>query len=147
MKVILQKDHEGLGRIGDVVRVADGYGFNYLIPRGIALPADEGNVGRMDHLKRVSEQKRRKALQEARSEADRINGTAISIRRKAGEEDKLFGSVTNRDIADALAAEGIEVDRRNVILEEPIRSIGVFTVPVQVHRDVEARLKVYVIRE
>jgi large subunit ribosomal protein L9 len=147
MKVILQQDHEGLGRIGDVVRVSDGYAFNLLIPRGIAIRADEGNVRQMEHLKRLTEVKRKAQLEQARAEADRINGTAISIKRSAGEEDKLFGSVTNRDIAEALAAEGIEIDKRRILLEEPIKTIGVFTVPVRVHRDVEAKLKVYVIRE
>ncbi|MFH1466243.1 MAG: 50S ribosomal protein L9 [Pseudomonadota bacterium] len=147
MKVILQQDHEGLGRIGDIVKVSDGYAFNLLIPRGIAIRADEGNVRQMEHVRRLTEAKRKAQFEEARVEADRLNGTAISIKRKAGDEDKLFGSVTNRDIAEALAAEGIEIDRRKIILEEPIRAIGVFTVPVRVHRDVEAKLKVYVIRE
>ncbi|MBN1336306.1 MAG: 50S ribosomal protein L9 [Deltaproteobacteria bacterium] len=147
MKVVLQRDFEGLGRIGDVVKVADGYGFNFLIPRGIAVLADEGNVRHLDHLKRLAEQKRRQALKDAESQADRINGMAISLRRKAGEEDRLFGSVTHRDIVEALAQEGIEIDRHAIVLEEPIKTIGVFNVPVRVHTDVEARLKVYVIRE
>jgi len=147
MKVILQQDFEGLGRIGDVVKVSDGYAFNLLIPRGIAVRADEGNVRQMEHVKRLTEVRRKAQLEAARVEADRLNGTAVSIKRKAGEEDKLFGSVTNRDIADALAAEGIEIDRRKIVLDEPIRAIGVYTVPVRVHRDVEAKLKVYVIRE
>ncbi len=147
MKVILQKDYDGLGRIGDVVKVSDGYAFNFLIPRGIAVRADEGNVREMRHLERLTDLKRKSMLEEARVEADRINGTAISLKRLAGEEDKLFGSVTNRDIVEALAAEGIEIDRRDIVLEEPIRSIGVYNVPVRVHQDVEAKLKVYVIRE
>ena len=147
MKVVLQKDFEGLGRIGDVVKVADGYGFNFLIPRGIAVLADEGNVRQLAHLKRLAEQVRKQLLKDAQGQADRLNGMAISLRRKAGEEDRLFGSVTNRDIADALAAEGVEVDRRTIVLDEPIKTIGVFTVPVRVHAEVEARLKVYVIRE
>jgi len=147
MKVVLQRDFEGLGRIGDVVRVADGYGFNFLIPRGVAVLADEGNVRHLAHQKRLAEQKRRQMLKDAQAQADRLNGMAISLRRKAGEEDKLFGSVTHRDIADALAAEGVEVDRHAIVLDEPIKTIGVFSVPVRVHADVEARLKVYVIRE
>ena len=147
MKVILQQDFEGLGAIGDVVKVSDGFGFNFLIPRGIAAPADEDNVRQHEHVKRLTEVKRRNLLSEAQREADRINGAAVSIRRKAGEEDKLFGSVTNRDIAEALEADGIHVDRRQIVLEEPIKAIGVFNVPVRIHRDVEARLKVYVIRE
>ena len=147
MKVILQQDLEGLGKIGEVVKVADGYAFNFLIPRGLAARADEKNVAQLTHLKALTDQKKRRHLREAQSEADRLNGVAISLRRKTGDEDRLFGSVTNRDIADALAAEGIEVDRRNILLEEPIKAIGVYTVPVRIHAEVEARLKVYVIRE
>ena len=147
MKVILQKDHEGLGRIGDVVRVSDGFAFNFLLPRGIAVPADEGNVRQMEHLKRLTESKRKAQVEKARVEAERINGTAVSIKRVVGEDDKLFGSVTNRDIAEALAAEGIEIDKRRIVLDEPIKTIGVFSVPVRIHQDVEAKLKVYVIRE
>jgi large subunit ribosomal protein L9 len=147
MKVILQQDFDGLGRIGDIVKVSDGYAFNFLIPRGIAMQAGEGNVRQMEHLQRLTEAKRKAMLDQARVEADRINGTAVSLKRLAGEEDKLFGSVTNRDIAEALAAEGIEIDKRNIVLDEPIRTIGVYNVPVRIHADVEAKLKVYVIRE
>jgi large subunit ribosomal protein L9 len=147
MKVILQQDFEGLGRIGDVVKVSDGYAFNFLIPRGIAMQAGEGNVRHMEHVRRLTEAKAKTLLEAARVEADRINGTAVSLKRRAGEEDKLFGSVTNRDIAEALEAEGIVIDRRDIVLEEPIRTIGVYNVAVRVHRDVEAKLKVYVIRE
>jgi large subunit ribosomal protein L9 len=147
MKVILQQDFDGLGRIGDIVKVSDGYAFNFLIPRGIAIQAAESNVRQMEHLRRLTETRRKAMLEEARVEADRINGTAISLKRLAGEEDKLFGSVTNRDIAEALEAEGIQIDKRAIVLEEPIRTIGVYNVPVRIHRDVEAKLKVYVIRE
>ena len=147
MKIILQKDMEVLGHIGDVVKVADGYALNFLIPRGIAILADERNVAHMGHLKRVVAQKKKRQMSDAQKEADRLNGTAISIRRQTGEDDKLFGSVTNRDIAEALEAEGIKIDKRTIVLDEPIKTIGVFTVPVRVHPGVEARLKVYVIRE
>jgi len=147
MQVILQKDFDGLGSIGDIVKVSHGYAFNFLIPRGIAVQAADGNVRHMEHLRRLTEAKRKTMLDAARVEADRINGTAVSLKRRAGEEDKLFGSVTNRDIAEALAAEGIEIDKRNIVLEEAIRTIGVYNVPVRIHRDVEAKLKVYVIRE
>ncbi len=147
MKVILQQDFDGLGRIGDIVKVSDGYAFNFLIPRGIAMQAAESNVRQMEHLQRITESKRKTMLEAARVEADRINGTAVSLKRLAGEEDKLFGSVTNRDIAEALAAEGIEIDKRDIVLEEPIRTIGVYNVSVRIHADVEAKLKVYVIRE
>lgn len=147
MKVILQKDLETLGHIGDVVKVSDGYAINFLIPRGFAILADEKNVAHMDHLKRVVASRKKRQQAEAQKEADRINGSAVSIKRQTGEDDKLFGSVTNRDIAEALEAEGITVDKRTIVLDEPIRTIGVFTVPVRIHPSVEAKLKVYVIRE
>jgi large subunit ribosomal protein L9 len=147
MKVILQKDFESLGHIGDTVKVSDGYGQNFLIPRGIAVRADVKNVAQMAHLRNMAEAEKKRARSDAQTLADRINGTAISLRRAAGDEERLFGSVTNRDIAEALAAEGIELDRKLVVLEEPIKTIGVFSVPVRLHPEVEARIKVYVIRE
>jgi large subunit ribosomal protein L9 len=146
MQVILKQDVPKLGNAGDIVRVAPGYGRNYLIPRGLAVPATAGSVSQVEHQTRIAESIRRKQLSGAEALAEQIEGTAVSIRREAGEDDKLFGSVTNRDIAEALAAEGIEVDRRIIQLEEPIKAIGLFTVPVRLHRDVIAKLRVYVIR-
>jgi large subunit ribosomal protein L9 len=147
MKVILQKDVEGVGHVGDIVRVADGYATNYLIPRSYAIPADEKNVRNFAHVQKLAEAEKKRQRATAQALADRINGCAISLRRQAGEEDRLFGSVTNRDIAEALLSEGIEVDRRAILLEEPIRTIGVFSVPIRLHAEIDARLKVYVIRE
>jgi len=146
MLVILKQEVANLGDAGDIVKVADGYGRNFLIPRGMAIPASEGSVAQVEHQKRVAESIRRKQLQGANELAQRLEGTAVSIRRETGEDDKLFGSVTNRDIAEALAAEGIEVDRRSIQLPEPIKAIGLFTVPVRLHRDVTANVRVYVIR-
>ena len=147
MKVILQSDVDNLGSVGDVVTVADGYGRNFLIPRGLALLADESNVKRLEHQKRVTAHRRSRLEGEATELAGRLAETAISLKRAAGEEDKLFGSVTNRDIADALKDEGFDIDRRNIVLDEPIRNIGVFTVPIKVGMGVDASVKVYVIRE
>lgn len=146
MLVILKQEVANLGDAGDIVKVADGYGRNFLIPRGLAIPASAGSVAQVEHQKRVAESIRRKQMQGAQELAQRLEGTAISIRRETGEDDKLFGSVTNRDIAEALAAEGIEVDRRLIQLPEPIKAIGLFTVPVRLHREVTANVRVYVIR-
>lgn len=146
MLVILKQEVANLGDTGDVVKVAPGYGRNFLIPRGLAITASEGSVRELEHQKRMAEAIRRKQMQGAKELAERIEGTAISIRRETGEDDKLFGSVTNRDIVEALAAEGIEVDRRVIQLDEPIRSIGLFTVPARLHREVTANIRVYVIR-
>lgn len=147
MKVILQQDVPHLGRVGDIVKVRDGYGRNFLVPRGMAVVADERNVRRLDHQKREASAKATRILAEARAAAERIGQTAVSIKVQAGDEGKLFGAVTNRDIVDALAAEGVVVDRRQVDLAEPIKQIGVFTVPVRLHPEVEAAVKVYVIQQ
>lgn len=146
MKVILQEDVANLGTTGTVVEVADGFGRNYLLPRNLAVLADVRNTRRTEHVKRLAAARQTKILASAKELAAKISGTAVSIKRQAGAEDKLFGSVTNQDVQEALAAQGVEVDRRNIVLAEPIRNIGVFQVPVRVHKDVEASVKVYVIR-
>ncbi len=146
MNVILQQDVPNLGKVGDIVRVKDGYGRNFLVPRGLAVIADNRNVRRLEHQKRMAAAQAAKVLAAAKAEAERLSSTAVTIRAQAGEEGKLFGAVTNRDIADALAAEDIHIDRRHIHLEEPIRNLGVFTIPVKLAREVEAQVKVYVIQ-
>lgn len=147
MKVILQEDVKNVGNVGDVVNVADGYGRNFLIPRGLAVLADESNVKRLEHQKRVTAHKRAKLEKQAQELAEKLSTAAVSIKRAAGDEDKLFGSVGNRDIAEALEAEGYAIDRKNIVLDEPIRNIGVFNVPVKLPMGIKASVKVYVIRE
>ncbi len=148
MKVILQEDVSNLGTIGDVVNVSDGYGRNFLIPRGLAVRADEKNVRQLEHTLRVISRKKATQLAEAQAVASKLDGVAVSIKRTAGEDsDKLFGSVTNRDVAEALAAEGYEVDKRAIELTEPIKSIGIFQIAVRLHSEISASVKVYVIRE
>lgn len=146
MRVILKSEVANLGDAGDIVNVKPGYGRNFLIPRGLAIPATEGSIHQVEHQKRVADAIRRKNLALAKELQGRLEGTAISIRRETGEDDRLFGAVTNRDVADALASEGIDVDRRAIQLDEPIKNIGLFTVPVRLHRDVTASVRVYVIR-
>lgn len=146
MRLILKSEVRNLGDAGDIVSVKPGYGRNFLIPRGLAIPATEGSVHQVEHQKKVADSIRRKNLGSAKELKDKLEGTAVSIRRETGEDDKLFGSVSNRDVAEALAAEGIEVDRRSIQLDDPIRSIGLFTVPVRLHREVTANVRVYVIR-
>ena len=146
MKVILQADVDNLGTTGDVKDVADGYGRNFLLPRQLAVIADARNVNRLAHQKRVASARQTKLMAAAKETADKISKTPVSIKRQAGEGDKLFGSVSNIDIAEALAASGVEVDRKAIVLDEPIRSIGVYQVAVKVLRGVDASVKVYVIR-
>lgn len=148
MKVILQEDVSNLGSAGQVIDVADGYGRNYLLPRKFAVLADDRNMRRLEHQRRLTAARQARMLADAQALAQRIGSMAITIKRQtsADEKDKIFGSVTNQDIAEALASHKIEVDRRTIHLNEPIRNIGVFTVPVKLLKGVETTIKVYVTR-
>lgn len=145
MQVILKVDVPDLGDAGDIVKVSPGYGRNFLIPRGLAIPSSEGSLRDLESRQRVAAAIKRKQLQVAQTLADALQNVSVTIRRKAADNEKLFGSVTNRDIAEALAAEGFELDRRVILLEEQIRNVGLFTVPIRLHREVDASVRVYVI--
>jgi large subunit ribosomal protein L9 len=147
MEVILREDVKTLGKAGELVRVRPGYARNYLLPQGLAYEASEGNKKRI-----AGEQKARtaKAAEEragAEAEAAKLGAVAVTIRAKAGEEGKLFGSVTSQDIADALAAQGQAVDKRRIELEHPIKMLGWHTVPVRLHSEVMAEVRVQVVPE
>jgi large subunit ribosomal protein L9 len=146
MRVILKTEVPNLGRAGELVKVSPGYGRNFLIPRGLALAASEGNVKEAQHQQRMAEAIQRKEHSGAVALSETIQNTPVSIRRKAGEDDKLFGSVTKKDISEALAAEGIELDRRAIQLEDNIKAVGLYNVPVRLTSDVTAEIRVYVIR-
>ena len=143
-RVILQENVENLGSTGDIVKVRDGYARNFLVPRGLAVVADGRNVRRLNHQKRLAESRKLKALAAARALAEQLSSAAVTINKEAGEDNKLFGSVTNRDIAEALAADGFEVDRRLIHIDEPIRTLGVKQVLVKIHAEVQTPLTVYV---
>jgi large subunit ribosomal protein L9 len=143
-RVILQESVENLGSTGDIVKVRDGYARNFLVPRGLAVVADERNVRRLNHQKRLAESRKLKALSVAQALAEQLSSAAVTINKEAGEDNKIFGSVTNRDIAEALAADGFEVDRRLIHIDEPIRTLGVKQVLVKIHADVQTPLTVYV---
>jgi large subunit ribosomal protein L9 len=147
MKVILLEEVDKLGRAGDQVEVADGYARNYLLPTRKAVAATRAHLKSLDHLLRQNRRREDRLLEVARGTASRIAEAVVRIGRRAGEQDKLFGSVTNQDIAQALAAQGLEVDRKKILLEEPIKALGRYTVPVRLHRDVVAELTVVVERE
>ncbi|HUK56090.1 MAG TPA: 50S ribosomal protein L9 [Nitrospiria bacterium] len=146
MKVILREDVDALGRMGDLVSVSDGYARNFLIPKKKAVEATTKNVKVMEHEKRLISDKARKMKKEFETLAEKINGTPITIPVQVGEEGKLFGSVTNKDIAEALSKEGIEIDKRKIQLESPLKEVGSFTLPVQVYHDVKAHLKLTLIK-
>ncbi len=144
MEVILREHVDNLGRRGDLVKVADGYARNYLLPRKLALLATDGNKKVIEREKVKFDAKEAEEQKVAQAVADRLAAVEIEITRKVGETDALFGSVTNADVADALAAKGFDIDRRKIQLHEPIKKLGDYTVPVKLHRDVTVPLKVKV---
>jgi large subunit ribosomal protein L9 len=147
MKVILSQDVRAVGKVGDLVKVSDGYARNYLIPRRLAMIATEKRVKEFKHLQGVAEAKKKKAVVAAKKIADKVAGLTITIKSQAGENDKLFGSVTNNDIALELAKAGYKVERRDVHIEEPIKVLGQYRVKVKITTGVEAEVKVNVERE
>ena len=144
MKVILKEDVQNLGIIGTVVDVANGYGRNYLIPRKLAVEANPKNLKQFEHHKKIILAKAEKIKIAAGEVGDEISALSLVIEAKAGEEDKLFGSVTTKDIAEAISKQGLEVDKRKIILKEPIKRLGTYDVSVKVHQDVTATVKVEV---
>jgi len=145
IEVILREDVPSLGRAGELVRVRPGYARNYLLPKGLAFEATEGNRRRIAAETRVREARRQAERVEAEGLAARLASVTLTIASKAGEEGKLFGSVTAQDIADALAAQGLAVDRRRIELEHPIKALGTHTVPVRLHPEVHAEVRVHVV--
>ncbi len=144
MKLILREDVEHLGKGGELVEVKKGYGRNYLLPRGLAVLANPKNVRELDHQKKMAEAKAAKLRASAEAIAKRLADTPVTLRRKVGEQDKLYGSVTALDIVEALAVRGLQLDRRLIDLPEPLKTIGEFQVPVKLHREVIAMAKVKV---
>ncbi|HLW99755.1 MAG TPA: 50S ribosomal protein L9 [Candidatus Acidoferrales bacterium] len=147
MQIILQEDVEKLGTRGQVVEVAEGYARNYLLPRNLALPASAGNLKRLEKIRTVLAKKTATERDQAQKYAEVLNGVTVSLVRKAGETDQLFGSVTTADLAEELAKLGHEVDKRKIQLDEPIKLLGEFQVTVKLYTDVAAQFKVIVTRE
>jgi large subunit ribosomal protein L9 len=147
MEVILREHVDNLGRRGDVVKVAEGYARNYLLPRKLALAVTDGNKRQIEREKKVAEVKDAEEKQQADAVAARIAQTELEIARRVGENDTLYGSVTSADIAHALEAKGFSVEKRRITLPEPLKSLGEFTVPIKIHRDVTAQVKVKVVAD
>lgn len=147
MQVILREEIDTLGKIGDVVKVADGYARNYLVPMKKAIEATPKNVHAMDHAKKMVSDRLRKLKKEATAEADKIKAVSVTIKVKTGEEGKLFGAVTSKDIAEAVQAQGVVIDKRKIVLDEPIKRVGDYTVTVKLHADITAEIKVSVVAE
>src|SRR5574338_903328 len=147
MKVILRQDFESLGKIGEVVDVKDGYARNYLFPRGLAYAALTGNIKALDEEKKSVEKRNLQELKAAETLAAELETVSITIPVQVGEEDKIFGTVTTQMIADALKEKSYDIDKRKVEIEEPIKALGIYGVSLKIHPSVNAKIKVWVVRE
>ncbi|MDF1610740.1 MAG: 50S ribosomal protein L9 [Stygiobacter sp.] len=147
MKVILRKNFDQLGKVGDVVNVKDGYARNFLIPRQIAYQATVGNIRALEEEKKQIQKREAKELEEAQKLAVELEKVSVTIPVKVGEEDKIFGTVTNQMIADALKEKGFDIDKRKIEITEQIKSLGIYTVAVKLHSNVTASVKTWVVRE
>ncbi len=147
MKIILRADIDRLGKIGEVVNVAPGFARNYLIPKKLAYSANAGNLKRIEFEKRRAEQVALRELEETRKLAAKMKDLSLTFQVKVGEEERLYGSVTAQDISEEAAKQGFDIDRRKVVLDEPIKQLGVYTVGVRLHPEVIAEIKVWVVKE
>ena len=147
MQIVLKEDIDKLGRRGEIVKVADGYARNYLLPLGKALPATAGNLKVIEREKRRYVVRLTKEKEENQTLAARIQALSLTLVRKVGESDVLYGSVTSGDVAESLSKEGIVVDKRRIQLSEPIKSLGIYTIPIRLHPEVTAEVKVWVVKE
>lgn len=147
MKVILKDDIEKLGKAGDVVEVAGGYGRNFLIPKNLAVPATAGNLKSIDVIKSQKVFRERKKKKEAEKIKDKLEKLSLTAEVHTGEEDKVFGSVTAATMAKLLSDQGFEIDRRKIMLEEPLKALGVYTIDVKLASDVVASVKLWVVKK
>jgi large subunit ribosomal protein L9 len=147
VKVLLKSNVENLGNGGDVVKVRPGFARNFLLPRGFAVPATTANLQRIEELKRAAAQQAKDEIARAKDLEVRLGAVSVQIERAAGEEDKMWGSVTSRDIAEAFARVGVEIDRRKIQLKEPIKTFGPAELTIRLHHDVNATLKIDVVKK
>jgi len=147
MEVILKEDIADLGKIGEVVRVRDGFARNYLLPRGLVLEANKKNLKTFEHQKKVVGDQKQKIMRNAQAVGDQLIGVSLTISMRSGEEGKLFGSVTNMQLEKALKAKGLNVDRRKIHLDEPIKTLGDYEIPIRLSADLTVPLKLSVVRE
>ena len=147
MKVVLKDDVKNLGKMGQIIDVADGYARNFLVPRGLASEANTKNIKALEHEKRIIEGKAKKVKNSAQELLNKISAMTFTIRAKAGDEGKLFGSVTTMDIAELLHKEGLEIDKKKISLDEPIKRLGSYSVNVKLHPEISTQLNIQVIQE
>jgi large subunit ribosomal protein L9 len=147
MEIILKQPVEKLGGVGEQVNVSNGYARNYLIPKGFAIQATKQNIAELERQQRALNQRKKKELKQAEKTANKIRSLSCVLKRQAGEQEKLFGSVTSMDIAQFLKERGIEIDRKKIQLDEPLKSLGTHRVPIEVHPEIIVELKVKVQKE
>ena len=147
MKVILKEDVKNLGKMGDIITVAEGHARNFLLPKKLAVEALTENIKALEHQKKTIQEKAKKVKNVSQDLANRISSLSLSIKAKAGEEEKLFGSITSMDIAAALKNEGIDIDRKKISLEEPIKRLGSYAVSIKIHPEITAQLNISVVPE
>jgi large subunit ribosomal protein L9 len=147
IKVLLKNDVVNLGTGGEVVRVRPGFARNFLLPRGLAVPATAGNLARVEDLKRQVASQAKLEVEQANAAAAQIAGVSVSIARAVGEEGKMYGSVTTKDIEDAFLAVGVKIDRKKIVSADAIKSLGSFEVPIKLHASVTATLKINVVKK
>ena len=147
MEVILREHVDHLGQRGEVVKVADGYARNYLLPRKLALLATDANKKRVERERRIAESREAEERSASEAIAARLSALELTFTRRVGDTEQLYGSVTSQDIADAVKAKGFDIDRRKILLPDALKALGEFTVPVKLHRDVTAPLKITVAKE
>ncbi len=146
MKVILSEDVKNLGIMGEVVNVSDGYARNFLFPKKFAVEANTKNLKEFEHNKKIITEKAAKIKESFKSVADKLSSVTLTIKAKTGEDDKLFGSVTNMNIADALALEGFDIDKKKIVME-PIKKLGEYSAAIKLHTDLSAEVKINVVQE
>jgi large subunit ribosomal protein L9 len=147
MKVLLRQDFDKLGETGKVVNVKDGYARNFLIPRGIAFEASERNLHILEQEKKRHVAMKLKEKKASEVLAAKLDGVSLTAAMPVGEDDRMFGSVTNQDLADLLAAKGFEIDKRKIILEEPVKALGIYEIPIKLHSEIECKIKLWVVKQ
>jgi large subunit ribosomal protein L9 len=147
MKVILRQDVPDLGKAGQTLEVKGGYGRNFLIPRNLAIPATKANLQAIGEIDKQNKVRERKLRREAEQLKEKLEKLSLTIEVLVGEEDKIFGSVTSQNIAELLASQGYQIDKRHIMLEDPIKSLGVYTIPIKIDKDTIANIKTWIIRK
>jgi len=147
MKVVLKDDIKNVGKVGQIVDVADGYARNYLVPRGLAVEANIKNLKSLEHEKKIIQEKAKRIKNSSQTLSDKISTMTLVIKAKAGDEGKLFGAVTSMDIAELLKNEGIEMDKKKISLDEPIKRLGSYSVNIKIHPEISTHLNIQVVEE